>query len=152
PQVSQMLREEQNANVERSRLSRQLALMQAVVPQERDAAAIAATKRGIERINATHAVLEREIAQRLPEYRRLSRADDATLSAARQVLRDDEALIAIQSLSHSSYRRHRLFVWAFRRTGPVAFQMVDLPMGELAASLKIMRRGLEPEVTTLQDI
>jgi CHAT domain-containing protein/tetratricopeptide (TPR) repeat protein len=151
PALADLMRQEQNANVEQSRLSRQLRLMQAVAPAERDSAAITATQQRIQQVNAARNVLSREITRRAPEYRRLE-TERLTLDAARQALRDGEAVISIQALSHSIYDGHRLFVWAFKRTGPVAFQMVELPIGRLKDDLARLRQALEPQLLTLEDI
>jgi CHAT domain-containing protein len=118
----------------------------ALSPEERDDKAIAVQRSGIEKLRAEHANVKQEIERRFPKYASLADPKSPTLEEIRDTLRADEALLSFVFTSRSS------FVWAVRRTGPIAFAEIAANGRNIGAKVKRLRAALEPNATTIAEI
>ncbi|MBM3569665.1 MAG: CHAT domain-containing protein, partial [Alphaproteobacteria bacterium] len=100
----------------------------------------------IARLREAQAVIAQEIRRRFPAYAELVAPQPLDATRARRHLRADEALIATRAA------QDRLYVWALRKEGPLAFAAVDLGRQELTRQIETLRAGVTPKGDKLGDI
>ena len=100
----------------------------------------------IDQLRGARAALMEEIEGRFPDYANLVNPQPPTLEAVRTTLRPGEALISTYTSEDRSY------VWALPKSGPVVFAAVPLGRDGLARRVDLLRRALDPNARTLNDI
>ncbi len=111
-----------------------------------DAAAARELRGRIETLRVAREAIAREIETRFPDYAELIDPRPVTIERVRAMLRDDEALIA------TYVGEERGFVWAVRKSGPVAFAGIAKGRGAIAAAVAKLRAALDPNASVLGDI
>lgn len=111
-----------------------------------DAAAARELRDRIETLRVARDATGRAIEARYPEYAELVDPRPATVERARAVMGDEEALIATYIGEEAT------FVWALRKTGPVAFAAVPKGRAAIAANVARLRTALDPNAAVLGDI
>ena len=143
-ELSALLRRIEDDNREIVRLQSELAQQQALAADERNAetedALVARIATQMPRLAAYRA----EIATRFPEYQTLKDGKLPKLDDVRSRLADDEALVTFL------LGREKSFVQLIRRDGTIVAE-VPASAGDIAASVKTLRRGLEIEGRSVSD-
>ncbi|BBO84873.1 hypothetical protein DSCO28_54390 [Desulfosarcina ovata subsp. sediminis] len=102
--------------------------------------------KGDELINALH-VLNKEIASRYPQYNKLVSPGSVSLEDVRKMLKKDEAILSIFTGQKASY------VWAFGKTGKMAFSRVTFGVEALEQDIAKLRKSLTPrDIHDVEDI
>jgi CHAT domain-containing protein len=114
--------------------------------EQQNAAALATLRSEIDKLRQARSVLMQEIEKRFPDYASLINPPAATIEKARNVLTNDEALVALYAGEKEGY------VWALRKTGLVAFRVIQLRREQLANMVGELRRALDPNARTLGEI
>ncbi len=113
---------------------------------ERDAKREAASRAELRALDARIKELDLQIAKEFPEYGSLAAPQPATLAELQTLLKPDEALVMWLSA------QSRTYILAVRRDR-VAFERADIGRTALDASVRALRRTLDPSnVTTLADV
>ena len=87
----------------------------------------------IAQIRGARIALTKEIATRFPGYAQMIDPKPLSVNEVRAVMRPDEAFIA------TFVGEKRTFVWAFRKSGDVAFAAVDLGRESVAETVAEIR-------------
>jgi CHAT domain-containing protein len=103
-------------------------------------------KTRIQTLTAARQALLAEIERRFPKYFKLRRPGATSIATIREILRPDEAMIAIYP------GKRRTTVWAFTRRGPLKTNVVNLGRRELEPLVDNLRRALDPGPATMGDI
>ncbi len=146
PALADLARREQDAQSQISALYGALTVQYDLPSAARKADVITRLRAQIDSLRAARAALGEEIERRFPAYADLTNPKPATVAQARASLRNGEALIATYVGMKASY------VWAVRKTGPLAFAAVPVGRDRIAAAVRDLRRALDPQVTRLGDI
>ena len=113
---------------------------------QQDGEAIKRLAARIEALNRERSQLAQDLARRFPGYAKLAAPPTATVADTQAALRPDEALLAVYTTDRRTY------LWALRSSGPVGFVAVNLPRADLGRRIAAIRRTLEPDATTWDDI
>jgi CHAT domain-containing protein len=97
-------------------------------------------------LRADEARAQADLASAFPAYADLVSPQSPSVAAVQDVLAADEAMISIY------VGRHDTFIWAFGKTGPVAFASTGLSSDAVAARVKSLRAALEPQAAMISDI
>ncbi len=146
PDLSDLVRREQDALRQISALNASLAAALAVPEDQQDAAAIQRLRGQIDQLRGARAALRENIEQRFPDYVSLIDPRPITLAEARGLLHPGQALIV------TYVAEDRTYVWAFRAQGPLAFAVVPLGASEIDKQVANLRRALDPDADTLAGI
>ncbi|BBO89668.1 CHAT domain-containing protein [Desulfosarcina ovata] len=102
--------------------------------------------KGDELRDALH-VLNKEIAYRYPQYNKLTSPGSVSLTDIKKKLKKDEAILSIFTGQKSTY------VWAFGKTGEVAFASIPISSEVLGREISRLRKSLTPnDIRTVEDI
>lgn len=115
-------------------------------PERRDSRAIETLRAKIDALRSDRAAARAEIARRFADYAALTDPRPPSLAEVQSVLEPGEAFVSLY-LGHN-----KSFVWAVRRDGAAAFAAVDLGAGQIGAMVAELRKALEPNAATLDDI
>jgi CHAT domain-containing protein len=146
PALADLARREQDSGKQIAALEGVLVNALSAPADQQDAGAVAALRDQITRLRQARDALLKEIERRFPDYAELINPKPATIERARQALRPGEALFATYVSDDAT------FVWAVPPQGPVAFAKAALSEAQLAASVKQLRRALDPQAQTLGEI
>ena len=143
-ELSALLRRVEDDNRELARIQSELAQQQALAADERNPetedALIAQIASQAPRIAASRA----EIAAQFPDYQALKEEKLPQLDDVRSRLREDEALVSFL------LGRDKSFIHLIRRDGTIVAE-VPAGAGDIATSVKSLRRGLEIEGSSVAD-
>jgi len=132
------IRKEQDLDYETASLHRILRDLMNVPPDQQLPKVILDMKNRIVGIQKARQELQTDIAKRFPGYSNLVRPQPASLRESRSLLKPDEALISIFTTGSGTY------LWAFKRSGPIAFAVSKLNAEQIERSVKILRSSLDP--------
>jgi CHAT domain-containing protein len=146
PELSDLIRREQDALRQISALNSVIASALALPEDQQDASSIQKVRAQIDQLRDARATLREAIEKRYPDYVSLIDPRPITLSEARAALHPSQALIV------TYVAEDRTYVWALRAQGPVAFAVQPLGSAEIDKQVANLRRSLDPDVETLADI
>jgi CHAT domain-containing protein len=100
-----------------------------------------------DQLKSAFAALDKEIESKFPDFEKMVSTAKVSLEQIRQVLTGDEAFLSVFSGQNGTY------VWAFKKTGKVAFTSVPLSTAELGQQIATLREALTPgAISTVNDI
>jgi CHAT domain-containing protein len=146
PELAELARREQDLAKE---VNAQIGLLNnalAQPPERRDSRAIEALRTRLEGLRSERAAARAKISRRFADYAALTDPQPPALAEVQSVLEPGEAFLSLY-LGHD-----KSFVWAVRRDGVASFAAVDLGAGQIAAMVAELRKALEPNASTLDDI
>jgi len=146
PNLAALVRQEQDA---RKQIAAQFGLLSNILSApagQQDAAATTLLRTNIDALRRARASLRGEIERRFPDYVSLINPPPATVAEVQSQLRAGEALLSVYVGNSKS------FVWAVPKSGPAAFAAVAAGDGDVARSVAQLRRALDPNAATLDDI
>jgi CHAT domain-containing protein len=97
-------------------------------------------------LRTKHDAAVRDIAKRFPAYASLVNPKPPALADVRAALRPGEAMLSFY------FGRTASFVWAIPKDGAVAFVRIPMKAQDLNATVRDLRKALEPEATRVEDI
>ena len=97
-------------------------------------------------LRTKHDAAVREIAKRFPAYASLIDPKPPSLADVRAALRPGEAMLSFYFGQTAS------FVWAMPKDGAVAFARIPMKARDLEATVRDLRKALEPEATRVEEI
>jgi CHAT domain-containing protein/tetratricopeptide (TPR) repeat protein len=107
---------------------------------------VSAASAAVAELRTKHDAAVREIAKRYPAYASLMNPKPPALPDIKAALRPGEALLSFY------FGRTASFVWAASKQGAVAFARIPMKASELEATVRDLRKALEPEATRVEDI
>jgi CHAT domain-containing protein len=113
---------------------------------QRDDQTVRAINAEIEKLRADRKSAQQQIKQRFPSYANLTDPKPPTVDEIKAALRPSEALLSFY------FGQNKSFVWAVSKDGPVAFAAVPMTAAELTAKVHELRKALEPQVLTVNEI
>ncbi|MGE0735937.1 MAG: tetratricopeptide repeat protein, partial [Alphaproteobacteria bacterium] len=144
--LAELIRQEQDL---RKRIGARFTLLNDVLalpPAQRDETAVAELRGTITLLRAQHVAARHDIGQRFPDYADLIDPKPPSIAEIQRALRSDETVLSFYfGLDHS-------FVWAVPKTGAPTFFMIPANAGAIEAKIKMLRKALEPDVSTVEDI
>ena len=146
PDLSDLVRREQDTRKQTSALYALLADMLSAPSDQQDPKAVTEIKTRIDNLRGARATLMEEIEGRFPEYAELINPKAATVERARASLRPGEAMIATYTADKRTY------VWVVPHQGDVVFATAEVGREALADTVALLRSALEPNAQTLGDI
>ena len=146
PELADIARREQNARKQIATLNALLADVLSQPTNQQNPEAVAPLRTRIDRLRGARAALMEEVESEFPDYAQLINPEPLTISDARAVLREGEALISTYVGSKRTY------VWAVPKKGPVAFTTAAIGRVDLEDQVALVRSALEPNAQTLGDI
>jgi CHAT domain-containing protein len=146
PALADLARREQDSGQALAGLEGTLVNALSAPSNQQEAHAIDVLRDQIAQLHRTRDGLRQEIARRFPDYAELVNPKPATIETARRALRPGEALVATYVSDDVT------FVWAVSQQGPVAFAKLPLSAAQLAATVKQLRRALDPQAQTRGEI
>jgi len=146
PQLAELARSEQDAQLQISALSK-LMVYQASLPRgEQDQNVVARLQDRITELRAARTALWREIRSSYPEYAELIEPKPVAVDGVQGILHQGEVLISIYTT------RKRVYVWVVPKSGRIAFTALDLGNDELEGMVARIRVALDPSASTLGEI
>ncbi|MDP6883494.1 MAG: CHAT domain-containing protein [Rhodospirillales bacterium] len=146
PDLSDLVRREQDTRKQTSTLYALLADMLSAPSDQQDPKAVHDLKVRIDNLRGARATLMEEIEARFPEYAELINPKAATIERARASLNTGEAMLVTYTAEEKTY------VWAIPKEGEVAFTVAELGREDLGDTVALLRSSLEPNAQTLGDI
>jgi CHAT domain-containing protein len=146
PALATLARQEQDLA---KQVGAQLALLNTVLalpPKQRDDGAITDLRADIDRLREQRAAARRAIAEQFRDYAALTDPRPPRVREVRSALKPGEAYLSFY------FGQEKSFVWAIPKDGPIAFAPIKLGAAELAARIAAVRRALEPDAGSVQDI
>jgi CHAT domain-containing protein len=146
PAVAVLVRRQQDSEKE---VGAQLDLLNnllALPSQQRDDMAVNDLRKQIETLQSDGAKARQEIGRRFPKYADLIDPKPPSIDQIQSTLKSGEALLSFYFGSQLS------FVWAVPKQGPAAFAAIPANANEIGAKVKRLRRALEPDVATINEI
>jgi CHAT domain-containing protein/tetratricopeptide (TPR) repeat protein len=146
PALADLVRREQDARSQVNALFALLASVQAAPADQRDDKAAAALRAQVDQLRGARAKLREEIEKRYPDYANLIDPRPVSLDQLRKVLAPDEALLSFY------LGEGRSFIWAVPASGAPAFAAASLSGTVLDQEVRVLRRALEPNASSLAEI
>ncbi|HEX9462858.1 MAG TPA: CHAT domain-containing tetratricopeptide repeat protein [Alphaproteobacteria bacterium] len=146
PQLADTARRVQDAEKQISALNGLLANAISARAADRDEGAIKDLRRRIDRLRDERADLMRDIERKFPDYARLINPQPATVADVAKTLRPGEAMVAF-----FSGEKH-IYAWVVPQSGAAAMVAAALDHQGLAAAVSRLRKALDPNAATLDDI
>jgi CHAT domain-containing protein/tetratricopeptide (TPR) repeat protein len=146
PATADLVRKQQDVEQQVSALLGLLNSLLALPPEARDDAAVDRVRKQIAALQTEDAKAKQDIRQRFPRYVELIDPRPPTIEEIKSALTADEALLSFYFGGQAS------FVWAVPKEGPVAFATIAANAGEIAAKVKQLRKALEPDVASIEQI
>lgn len=146
PATADLIRSEQDLS---KKMNAQLGALNnalALPSDQRDDQTVAALKASIGQIEAERDKTRADIIRRFPAYADLTDHRPPTIDGIRKALRHNEALLSFY------FGRHKSFVWAVPKTGPLAFAQISATAAEIEAKVGELRAALEPKAAMIADI
>jgi CHAT domain-containing protein len=114
--------------------------------EQRDEASIRDLQARIEGLRNEDRSLRERLAREFPAYLKLIDPKSAPIEEVRKALKPDEALLSFYTGSRQS------FVWVISAQEPIAFAGIELTAKAITAKVRALRRALEPQVATVNEI
>jgi CHAT domain-containing protein len=146
PALADLVRREQDARSQVNALFALLASVQAAPADQRDDKVLANLRAQVDQLRGSRAKLREEIEKRFPDYANLIDPRPVSLEQVRKVLGPDEAMLTFY------LGENRSFVWAVPASGPVAFASAPLSASQIGEEVRLLRRALEPNASSLAEI
>ena len=146
PNLSDLVRREQDASKQIHVLQSQLTVVLAIPESQRPAGAIEKLTLKIETLSQARLTLLKEIKKGFPKYSELADPLPAELTSLREFLRNGEVLISIYSTNDTT------LIWAIPPRGKVLFETIRLGKKELDQIVADLRQALHPDPKTFGDI
>ena len=138
PQLGDLIRHEQDSKREIVTMNNRLGALALTPDSDIRNKAVSDIRSRIRVIEAGRTDLFRQIESQFPAYANLIRPQPPTLAETRAVLRPAEALINVFTTETTIY------LWAFKKEGPVAFVRASINREEWAGLVHILRKALDP--------
>ena len=146
PALAEIIREDQDAKHEIDARYRRLTLLLGRPAANPVPDGVAVLEAEIEALHRKRQALTQRIETSFPAYAQLVTPRPVTVAEARSALDPDEALISIYTSGQ------RTFLWAVRQGGETTFAVVPLGGPALAELVRRVRKAVDPEVTSLDEI
>ena len=146
PDLAALIRQVQDAEAKTASLQESLVDMVSAPPGEQLPALIGDLRARLENLTKAKAVLVEEITRRFPKYSAFVSPQPPSIEGIRSSLRETEALLSIYAA------QDRIYLWAMKRDGKVAFNVSLMSRKELSEQVKRLRESLDPKPRTLGDI
>ncbi|CAA7617891.1 CHAT domain-containing tetratricopeptide repeat protein [Magnetospirillum sp. SS-4] len=146
PDLSDLVRREQDADQQFVAQQSMLADLLGLSPDQRDDKVVEALRQQVSRLKASRIALRTEIERRFPAYARLRDPPPPGLDQAQAVLRKGESLISILVGARRSY------VWAVPHGGRAAFSVVPMGRDEVRKLVANLRAPMEADFSDLSDL
>ncbi len=146
PNLSDLVRREQDASKQIHVLQSQLTVVLAIPESQRPPGVIEKLTLKIETLNQARLALLREIKKGFPKYSELADPVPAELPSLQEYLRTGEVMISIYSTNDWT------LIWAIPPRGKVHFEVIRLGETELAQIVAGLRQALHPDAKTFGDI
>ena len=145
PALAELIRKEQDLNMQVNALLGTLNNTLALAPSERDDAGVKSLGAIIAKMRAERASARNEIGRRFPSYAELIYPKPPTAKAVAAGLRQGEVLLSFYFGHYGS------FVWVVHKDGPATFVSLGVTAGALHTKISRLREGLEAEATTIAE-
>jgi CHAT domain-containing protein len=146
PNLSDLVRREQDASKQIHVLQSQLTVLLAIPESQRPPGAIEKLTLKIETLNQARRALLKEIKKGFPKYSELADPVPAELPSLQEYLRTGEVMISIYSTNDAT------LIWAIPPRGKVHFEVIRLGEKELDQIVTDLRQALHPDPKTFGDI
>jgi CHAT domain-containing protein len=146
PALADLARREQDSRRQLGALSDRLDFQLSLASEDQDPQAIDSLKDQIAKLKKLHDALMEEIEDAFPDYMEIIRPRAITLTDLQAALAPDEAIVSIYTA-----RRHT-YVWTVPVSGAPAAHVVAIDRHQLAHTVAVLRRALDPSALTLAEI
>jgi len=146
PALTDIARRAQDLEKQVSALNGLLANAISARAQDRDEDSIRTLRRHIDGLRDERGKLTAEIERKFPDYARMVSPAPATVADVQKTLRPGEAMLAVFS------GQRRTYAWAVPKAGPATMAVAPLNRDGLAAAVAQLRKALDPNAQTLDDI
>ena len=146
PELSDLVRKEQDSNKQTKALEAILSDALMAPPDQQDPKAIKAMRESIDTLTKARTLLLDEINRRFPKYAIFTSPQPATLEMVQKNLRQDEAVISIFSTVNKTYS------WAISQSGEKGFSVTNLGKKDIDQIVIELRKALDANPDTLGDI
>lgn len=146
PQLADVARRVQDSEKQISALNGILANAISARAADRDEGAIRDLRKRIDRLRDERGGLMRDIERKFPDYAKLIDPRPATIADVQKTLRPGEAMVAFYS------GEKRTYAWGVGAQGAPAMVAAALDKGALAASVAKVRKALDPNAASLDEI
>jgi CHAT domain-containing protein len=146
PKLADLARREQDTQRRINALSDLLTKLLSAPPEQQLPKVQEQMRQDIELLKKEREELKQQIAEQFPDYAELVDPKPATVAQVAKTLRDDEVLLAYY------FGEERGFVWALKADGKAAFTSIALTRRELAKNVGVLRKALDPGVSSIEDI
>lgn len=145
--MSGIVRSEQDIAIQLETLLETKGRLLTAPKAEQDEQVIASYRDEVEKLRSAQSALQKEIAEKFPEYADLVRPKALTIEQTASLLRGDEALVSFYVGDEKTY------VWAVNGQGQNAFAVVALGEDDLKQIVARLRNALDPgSIRHLRDI
>ena len=146
PKLADLARREQDTQRRINALSDLLTRLLSAPPEQQLPKVQAQMRNDIELLQKEREALKKQIAEQFPDYSELVDPKPATVAQVAKNLHQGEVLLAYYFGEESG------FVWALKADGKVAFAPVALNRKELAKDVGMLRKALDPGVSSIDEI
>ncbi|MDD5168134.1 MAG: CHAT domain-containing protein, partial [Syntrophales bacterium] len=146
PELSDLVRKEQDANKQTKALEAILSDVLMVPLDQQDPKAIKIMRESIDTLTKARMLLLDEINRRFPRYANFTSPQPVTLEIVQKNLKPDEAMISIFSTEDKTY------IWAISQTGEKGFSVANLGKKGIDRIVSHLRKALDASPDTLGDI
>jgi CHAT domain-containing protein len=146
PELSDLVRKEQDLDKQIEGLQETLSDAMMVPPDQQNSKALNTLKTQIDGLTKARNSTLSEINKRFPQYANFTSPQPADVANVRENLQKNEVFVSIYSAADKTY------VWAVPKTGENRFSVTPLGKKELAQTVADLRKALDPNPNTLGDI
>jgi CHAT domain-containing protein len=146
PELSDLVRQEQDMHRQNQALQENLSDAMAAPPDQQNPEALKSEKTTIENLTRAREIILGEINRRFPKYANFTGVQPAAIDKVRESLQQNETLISIFTADEKTY------VWAVPKKGEIRFSVTPLGKKELTRMVSHLRKALDPNPNTLGDI
>jgi CHAT domain-containing protein len=146
PELSDLVRKEQDSNKQTKALEAILSEALMAPPNQQDPKAIKAMRESINILTKARTLLFDEINRRFPKYANFTSPQPVTLEMVRKNLRQNEAMISIFSTVNKTYS------WAIPQAGEKGFSVANWGKKDIDQIVSKLRKALDASPDTLGDI
>ena len=146
PELSDLVRKEQDASKQTKALEAILSDALMAPPDQQDPKPIKEMKESIDTLKKARELLLDEIKRRFPKYANFTSPQLVTLDAVQKNLRKDEAMISVFSTADKTY------VWSISQYGRKGFSVANIGKKEMDRIVRQLRVALDANPDTLGDI
>ena len=146
PELSDMVRKEQDLRKQIAGLQETLSDAMMAPPDQQDPKALNTLKAEIDALIKARGVTLRAINERFPKYANFTSPEPVAATKVRDILHPNEAFLSIFTANDKTY------VWAVPQKGEPLFSIVSLGRKGLSKTVTDLRKALDPNPSTLGDI